>query len=88
MATDPDSDPVSHSITSGNAAGKFAIATSTGAITVAGALDHETVPTYTLTVEASDGRGGAATATVRIAVTDVPEDTPPAPGGLGVSLTE
>ena len=87
-ATDPDSDPVSHSITSGNAAGKFAIATSTGAITVAGALDHETVPSYTLTVEASDGRGGAATATVQIAVTDVPEDAPPAPGGLGVSLTD
>ena len=87
-ATDPDSDPVSYAITSGNAAGLFAIATSTGAITVAGALDHETVPTYTLTVEASDGRGGAATATVQIAVTDVPEDAPPAPGGLGVSLTD
>ena len=87
-ATDADDETLTYSITSGNAAGTFAIATSTGAITVAAALDHETVPTYTLTVEASDGRGGTATATVRIAVTDVAEDTPPAPGGLGVSLTD
>ena len=88
LATDPDSDPVSHSITTGNAAGKFEMSTSTGAITVAGALDHETVPSYTLTVEAGDGRGGVATTTVRITVTDVPEDAPPAPGGLSVSLTD
>ena len=87
-ATDADDDTLTYSITAGNAAGKFAIATSTGAITVGGALDHETAPSYTLTVEASDGRGGATTATVRIAVTDVPEDTPPAPGGLDVSLTD
>ena len=42
-ATDADSDPVSHAITSGNSAGKFAIATSTGDITVAGELDHDDV---------------------------------------------
>ena len=87
-ATDPDGDTVTYSITAGNDDGKFAIATTTGAITVAGALDHETAPSYTLTVEASDGRGGAATATVRIAVTDVPEEAPPAPGGLGVTLAD
>ena len=35
---------------------------STGAITVAGALDPETTAFYVLTVEASDGNGGTATA--------------------------
>ena len=76
-ASDPDEgDVVTYSITSGNAGGKFAIATSTGAITVAGALDHETASSHTLTVEASDGKGGKATATVTITVTDVKE--PPA----------
>ena len=39
-------------------------------ITVAGALDHESVTSYTLTVEASDGRGGSATATVGISITE------------------
>ena len=88
LATDPDADPVSYAITGGNAAGTFKMSTSTGAITVAGALDHETVPSYTLTVEASDGRGGTDTTTVEIAVTDVAEDPPPAPQRLGVTLTD
>ena len=86
-ATDPDDgDTVSYGIIGGNEDGKFAMATSTGDITVAGALDHETDSSYTLTVEASDGRGGSATTTVDIAVTDVAEDSAPAPGGVGVSF--
>ena len=88
FATDPDSDPVSHAITSGNSAGRFAIAISTGDVTVAGALDHESAPSYTLIVEARDDRDGVATTTVEIEVTDVAEDAPPAPGGLGVSLAD
>ena len=88
-ATDPDEgDTVSYSITGGNEGGKFAIGGSTGEITVAGALDYETTPSYTLTVEAGDGRGGAGTATVEIVVTDVAEDAPPAPQDLSVSLAD
>ena len=88
-ATDLDQgDTVTYAITAGNEAGKFAIVTSTGAITVAAALDYETDSSYTLTVEASDGRGGNATATVEIGVTDVAEDAPPAPGGLDVTLSD
>ena len=41
-----------------------------------------------LTVEVSDGRGGTAEAEVDIEVTDVPEDLPPAPDDLGVSLED
>jgi hypothetical protein len=70
-ATDADGDRVSYSITSGNSGGKFAI--SSGRITVASALDHERTSSYSLTVQASDGKGGTATATVSISVTDVNE---------------
>ena len=73
-ATDPDSgNTVTYSITAGNSAGKFSIGSSSGAITVAAALDYETVTSYSLTVEASDGNGGTDTATVNITVTDVNE---------------
>ena len=68
-ASDPDEDDtVTYAITSGNDDGKFAIGAGTGEITVAGTLDHESVSSYTLTVEASDGNGGTATATVVITV--------------------
>ena len=87
-ATDSADDMVTYSITAGNQDGKFAIDGGTGEITVAGALDHETTPTHTLTVEASDVSGGASTSTVSIAVTDVPEDLPPAPGSVTASLVD
>ncbi len=87
-ATDPDQDTPTYSITAGNTGDVFAIGDQTGAITVAAALDHDTTPSYTLTVEASDGKGGENTATVTITVTDVAEDPPPAPAGLTVTLSE
>ncbi len=71
-ATDPDvGDTLTYSIVSGNEAGKFAVDGSTGVITVSGTLDYETVSSYTLTVEASDGKGGTARATVTIGVVEV-----------------
>ncbi len=88
-ATDPAMDTVTYSITSGNGDGKFAIDDGTGEITVAAELDYESVPSYTLTVEASNEGGGSTTATVEISVTDVsPEDLPPAPEDLAVSLAD
>ena len=88
-ATDPDrGDTVTYAIASGNERGDFSVGGSTGAIAVESALDHETTPTYTLSVEASDGRGGVDTATVEIDVTDVAEDLPPAPQGLSVTLAD
>jgi hypothetical protein len=88
-ATDADAaDSVTYSISDGNTEGKFAIGSSTGTITVKNALDYETTPSYTLTVQATDNNGGTATASVAITVTDVPEDPPPAPGGLSASLTD
>ena len=87
-ATDPDSqDTLTYSITAGNEGGKFDIDGTTGAITVAGTLNYETVSSYALTVEVSDGMGGSDTAAVGITVTDVAEDAHPAPEGLDVSLS-
>ena len=86
-ATDPNDDAVTYAITVGNGDGKFAIATSSGEITVAGELDYETTPSYTLTVRASDVGGNAATATVGIAATDVIDETPPSPGNVDASLS-
>ena len=74
-ATDADSDTLSYTIESGNEDGKFAIDGGTGAITTAGALDYETTPSHTLTVQADDSNGGTDTATVSVTVTDVEEST-------------
>ena len=87
-ATDQDADDtVAYSITGGNSDGKFDIGESSGDITVAAELDHETTDSYTLTVQADDSNGGTDTATVNITVTDVAEDPPPAPTGLSASLS-
>ena len=72
-ATDEDTGSnLTFSITSGNTGNAFAINASSGAITVAGALDHETTPTYTLIVQVSDG-DLSATAAVIVNVTNVNE---------------
>ncbi len=58
-ASDADSDELTYALTG---SGAFAIDPSTGQITVAGPLDHETQSSYALTVSVSDGKnasGGA-----------------------------
>ncbi|MBC6401463.1 MAG: cadherin repeat domain-containing protein, partial [Ekhidna sp.] len=71
-ATDAEKDKLTFSIAAGNTGDVFAIAEGTGAITVAGALDFETTPTYTLKVSVSDGKlSGNADITVN--VTDAPD---------------
>ena len=72
-ATTTGAGPVTYALTAGNAAGAFALDAGTGAITVAGALDYETTPSYALTVTADDGQGGTSTAAVTITVTNVDE---------------
>ena len=86
-AIDPNGDTVTFSITAGNDAGAFAIGSATGAITVAAALDHDTTPTYTLTVEASDG---AMNASVSVEITVVELNLPPVfpTGGFSFSVNE
>ena len=93
-AVDPDGDAVSYSIIGGNEDGRFAIGGTSGEIIVAGALDYETASSFTLTVEARDGNGGADTVEVEILVAEVAE-TPaattlsviPAPQSLSATST-
>ena len=68
-ATDPEGGAVSYSITAGDQGGLFAIATTTGQVSVAKPLFHNAAPSHTLTVRASDSAGGTATTTARISVT-------------------
>ncbi len=76
--TDPDAGQ-SHTfaITAGNTGGAFAIDASTGEITVATALDFETLAAYSLTVEVTDDGAPvlSGSATIDITVTDA-DDAP------------
>ena len=56
-----------------NAGGRFAINSSTGAVTVAGALNHEAATSHTITIRATSSDGSSATQDVTIAVTNVNE---------------
>ena len=77
-ATDPDTgDTVSYSITAGNTGSKFAIDSSTGAITYTGEGENyegftDPATAFSLTVRASDGTAHREV-TVTVAVTDVTE---------------
>ena len=76
-ASAPAGSAESYAIAAGNEDGKFAIGTTSGEITVVAGLDYETTTSYTLTVEARDGRDGATTAAVEITVVDVAESSVP-----------
>jgi len=76
--TDPDTGQAhTFAITAGNTGGAFAIDPTTGAITVANsaALDFETTPSFSLTVQVTDGGSPvlSGTATVTINLTDISE---------------
>jgi hypothetical protein len=77
-ANDPDTGGIaSFSITGGNIGNVFAI-DAVGAITVAnaGALDRETISSYTLTVVASDNVNPDASATVSVNINDINDNAP------------
>jgi hypothetical protein len=82
VANDPESNPLSYRVVSGNINNVFAINPNSGAIRVnnANALDFEQQAQFNLLVEVTDVTGLTASATVTINVTDV--DETPATGGL------
>jgi hypothetical protein len=60
-------DTLSYAITAGNTGGAFAISSTTGVITVAGPLNHATLPTYNLTITVTDS--GLLTNTAAVTIT-------------------
>ena len=67
-ADDPEDDPLTYTLVSGNTGSAFALNTGTGEITVNDEtqLDYETTPTFTLGISVSDGVNTAVSVTVTI----------------------
>ena len=77
-AVDPDLDTVTHTL-EGTDATSFTIDAGSGQIRATGGLNYEEKSSYSVTVKATDTRGGSATVAVTIAVTDVDGEEPEAP---------
>ncbi|KAM3966913.1 cadherin 99C [Aphomia sociella] len=75
-AKDPENEPVTYSIVSGNDLRQFAIGANTGIITVIRTLDREVLTRYQLMIKAEDPGKLASTATVNIKVTDINDNNP------------
>lgn len=79
-ATDPDrADHLTYSIVSGNTGSAFAIHPTSGAVTVAGNLDHPSTPSYSLTLRATDSLSPANSVDVILAIQllDIPDNRLP-----------
>ncbi|XP_061704907.1 cadherin-99C [Cydia pomonella] len=75
-AKDPENEPVTYSIVSGNDLRQFAIGSTTGIITVIRRLDREVLTRYQLMIKAEDPGKLSSTATVNIKVTDINDNNP------------
>ncbi len=73
-ATDPDGDPLTYSILSGNDLGAFAISSTSGDLTVADEtqINFDINQSFELMVEANDGNGGMTSVEVTINLIDIP----------------
>uniref|UniRef100_A0A182XVF3 Cadherin domain-containing protein n=1 Tax=Anopheles stephensi TaxID=30069 RepID=A0A182XVF3_ANOST len=75
-AEDPENDPVSYAITTGNDLRQFSIGKDSGVISVIRKLDREDLTRYQLIIRAEDNGGLASSATVNIKVTDINDKNP------------
>ncbi|CAH1118837.1 unnamed protein product [Phaedon cochleariae] len=76
VATDPEGDPVTYSIVSGNDLRQFAIGAKTGLMTIIRQLDREDLNRYQLVIRAEDSGKLSSTVTVDIKVTDINDKNP------------
>ena len=83
-AVDPDQETVTHTL-EGPDATSFTIDAGSGQIRAAAALNHEERSSYSVTVKATDTRGGSATVGVTITVTDVDGEAPATPAAPTVA---
>lgn len=79
VATDPEGDPLTYAILSGNEGDAFSLDESSGELTVANeaAIDFETTPTFILTIEVTDTEPKSNTAEITVNLTDVFENQAP-----------
>ncbi|XP_050437358.1 cadherin-99C isoform X2 [Adelges cooleyi] len=75
-AADPENDPVSYSILSGNDLRQFAIGEKTGIVSVIRKLDREELTRYQLLIKAQDEGGLSSTTTLNIKVSDINDKNP------------
>lgn len=75
-AEDPENDPVTYKIMSGNDLRQFAIGAETGVITVIRKLDRESLTRYQLLIKAEDNGRLSSSSTVNIKVTDINDKNP------------
>ena len=87
-AVDPDLDTVTHTL-EGTDAASFTVDAGSGQIRATATLNYEDRSSYSVSVKATDTRGGSATVGVTITVTDVdePPDTPSPPTVTAASST-
>ncbi len=76
VASDPENEALSFSIATGNTDDAFEVGDTSGELIIAGNLDHENIPSYTLVVEVSDGIN-VSSANIEILVIDEAENSPP-----------
>ncbi|KAF5307334.1 hypothetical protein FQR65_LT07051 [Abscondita terminalis] len=76
VAVDPENDPITYSIVSGNDLRQFAIGATSGILTVIRKLDREDLTRYQLVVKAEDNGKLSSTVIVNIKVTDVNDKNP------------
>ena len=82
----PDDDTVTYSL-GGTDAASFTINSTTGHLQTSAALDYETKSSYTVTITATDSKGGENTITVTINVTDSTNENSPPVFSEGSSTT-
>ena len=71
-ATDSDNDTLTYTL-SGTNSSDFSIVSTSGQLKTKSALNHELKSSYSVTITASDGKGGSDSISVTISVTDVNE---------------
>ncbi|WP_461606661.1 beta strand repeat-containing protein [Aeromonas rivipollensis] len=82
---DVSTDSTSYSLKAGADAALFSIDAATGAVTLTGNPDHETKPSYSFTVVATDAAGHASEQLVTLAINDLIDEVAPAVDSIAIS---
>ncbi|MGE6197506.1 beta strand repeat-containing protein, partial [Aeromonas media] len=84
-SADVSTGSTSYSLKAGADAALFSIDAATGAVALIGNPDHETKPSYSFTVVATDAAGNASEQLVTLAINDLIDEVAPAVGSIAIS---